>query len=273
MAKIYHYTTIDTLALIMLNKTIRFNRLDHVDDIEEAIYGSGPLGLKVCRYAFVSCWTRNKEENQDLWQKYANNGKGIRISLDEDMFETYQINEQFYAFFQDWHKIIGDCVFDLPLNQAKLYDVKYVEDNKERIKQAVTQEGRYININHNEIGLYKRKDDWEQQGESRFKLFALPSNQEASENINSNDVNKIFSAEDTFTTLLISNHKVKLDYVDMPLKKGVLDSIQVTMGPETTKEDKAKVHRILFPYPFTRIFSKRRIVNSCLKVNKHMITN
>lgn len=175
MAKIYHYTTIDTLALIMLNKTIRFNRLDHVDDTEETIYGSGPFGLKVCRYAFVSCWTRNQEENQDLWQKYANNGKGIRISLDEDMFETYQINEHFNAFFKDWFKIIGDCAFALPLNQAQLYDVKYVEDNEERIKQAVTQEGNYTNINHNEIGIYKRKDDWEQQGESRFKLFALPS--------------------------------------------------------------------------------------------------
>ena len=265
MAKIYHYTTIDILALIMLNKTIRFNRLDHVDDIEEAIYGSGPLDLKICKYAFVSCWTRNHEENQDLWQKYANNGKGIRISLDEDMFVTYKINDHYNAFFQDWHKIIGDCVFDLPLNQAKLYDVKYVEDNKERIKQAVTQEGRYMNFNHNEIGIYKRKDDWEQQGESRFKLFALPSNQEASENINSKDVNKMFSAEDTFTTLLMSNHEVNLEYVDMPLKKRVLNSIQVTMGLETTKEDKEKVLKLLYPCPFQRFFSKRKVNNSCMK--------
>lgn len=265
MAKIYHYTTIDTLALIMLNKTIRFNRLDHVDDIEEAIYGSGPLGLKVCRYAFVSCWTRNQEENQDLWQKYANNGKGIRISLDEDMFETHQINKHYNAFFKDWFKIIGDCAFALLLNQAKLYDVKYVEDNKERIEQAVKQEGQYININHNEIGIYKRKDDWEQQGESRFKLFALPSNYNASENINSKDVNKAFNAIDIFNALLMSNHKVKLDYVDMPLKKHALDDIEVMMGPQTKIEDMLKVRKILYPCWINRLFSKRIIVDSCLK--------
>lgn len=36
MAKIYHYTSIENLALILKNKSIRFNRLDHVDDKEEA---------------------------------------------------------------------------------------------------------------------------------------------------------------------------------------------------------------------------------------------
>ena len=33
--RIYHYTNIETLALILKNRTIRFNRLDHVDDLEE----------------------------------------------------------------------------------------------------------------------------------------------------------------------------------------------------------------------------------------------
>lgn len=269
MAKIYHYTTIDTLALIMQNKTIRFNRLDHVDDIEESIYGSGPLGLKVCRYAFVSCWTRNQEENQDLWQKYANNGKGIRISLDEDMFETHHINKYYKAFFKEWFKIIGDCAFTLPLNQAILYDVKYVEDNKERIQKAVKQEGYFSNINHNEVGIYKRKDDWEQQGESRFKLFALPSNHEASEHIKSKDVIMIFNAFDIFNALLMSNHKVKLDYVDMPLKKRALDDIEVMMGPRTTSEDKLKVRQILYTSWKKRLFSRRKIVDSCIKLPKN----
>ncbi len=32
---IHHYTNIENLALILKNKTIRFNRLDKVDDLEE----------------------------------------------------------------------------------------------------------------------------------------------------------------------------------------------------------------------------------------------
>ncbi len=35
--KVYHYTSIETLALILKNKSIRFNRLDCVDDLEESI--------------------------------------------------------------------------------------------------------------------------------------------------------------------------------------------------------------------------------------------
>lgn len=34
--RIYHYTSIETLALILDNQKIRFNRLDRVDDLEES---------------------------------------------------------------------------------------------------------------------------------------------------------------------------------------------------------------------------------------------
>ena len=40
---LYHYTSLDTLALILTNKTICFNTLLNVDDIEEA--ETSDLGL------------------------------------------------------------------------------------------------------------------------------------------------------------------------------------------------------------------------------------
>ena len=43
--KLYHYTTIDTLALILKNRTIRFNRLDKVDDLEEKVVSCGVLNI------------------------------------------------------------------------------------------------------------------------------------------------------------------------------------------------------------------------------------
>ena len=52
---LYHYTTIDTLALMLKNKTIRFNRLDKVDDVEEDAFSNG---VHLGRYIFVSCWTK-----------------------------------------------------------------------------------------------------------------------------------------------------------------------------------------------------------------------
>lgn len=50
---IYHYTTIESLALILRNKTLLFNRLDCVDDLEEGSVCSS--GIYVGRYVFVSC--------------------------------------------------------------------------------------------------------------------------------------------------------------------------------------------------------------------------
>ncbi len=39
--EIHHYTSIENLALILKNKTIRFTRLDKVDDSEEAATALG----------------------------------------------------------------------------------------------------------------------------------------------------------------------------------------------------------------------------------------
>lgn len=265
MAKIYHYTTIDTLALIMLNKTIRFNRLDRVDDKEESLYGSGPFDIKVSKNVFVSCWTKNPEENPDLWKRYTKGNKGVRIALNEDMFQTYQINEHFKSFFPDWVMIVGDCAFPLPLNEAKLYDVQYVENNEELIRNCANYENDYINIKTHELGIYKKKKDWEQQEECRFKLFAFPSTPDASNKIISQSVNDSIAAMDTMTSLLTRSHPIALEYFDMPLKKGALNSIEVTMGPNTTDDDKAKVRQIIYSCPFYRFFSNRRITDSSLK--------
>ena len=46
--RIYHYTNLESLALILKNKTIRFNRLDKVDDLEEGNVES--LGVKFSKY-------------------------------------------------------------------------------------------------------------------------------------------------------------------------------------------------------------------------------
>ena len=269
MAKIYHYTTIDTLALIMLNKTIRFNRLDLVDDKEEALYGSGPFDVKVSKNVFVSCWTKNPIENQDLWQRYTKGNRGVRIALDEEMFQTYQINDHFKSFFPEWFKVIEDCVFPLPVNEAKLYDVKYVDNNEELIRNSVKYENDYINFKIQELGIYKKKIEWEQQEECRFKLFAFPSTPMASNKINSHLVNDMINAMETFNSLLMMNHQIGLEHYDMPLKENVLDNIEVTMGPNTTYEDKAKVCRILYPCSISRLFSKRRVFDSKLKMKRN----
>ena len=88
MSKIYHYTSIDTLALILKNKTIKFNRLDNnLDDLVEGKITS--KGVRLGHYGFVSCWTEESAESIPLWKLYTNNGIGVRIALEKDMFKDY----------------------------------------------------------------------------------------------------------------------------------------------------------------------------------------
>ncbi len=73
---IYHYTTIENLALIFENNTLRLNSLAHVDDMEEGLVNTSK---NMSKHLYVSCWTKNKNENIALWNMYSKNMKGIRI--------------------------------------------------------------------------------------------------------------------------------------------------------------------------------------------------
>lgn len=73
MDYIHHYTNINTLALILKNKKIRFNRLDRVDDMSEA---KALRGYNLSQYLFVSCWTDSEEESIPQWHMYTNSMTG-----------------------------------------------------------------------------------------------------------------------------------------------------------------------------------------------------
>lgn len=59
MASIFHYTSVESLALILDSGNFRFSRLDTVDDVEEA---QSILTINWGKFFFVSCWTRIEEE-------------------------------------------------------------------------------------------------------------------------------------------------------------------------------------------------------------------
>lgn len=102
--QIYHYTTIETLALILKNHTIRFSRLDKVDDIEESELMSGPTRVRLGNYIFASCWTRCEEESIAQWKIYAGYD-GVRITMSEDdIFQTYDITPEFPNSMQSYFK-------------------------------------------------------------------------------------------------------------------------------------------------------------------------
>lgn len=75
-ARIHHFTSIETLALILANRTLRLNRLDRVEDLFDGV--TDVDGSQ--RMAYASCWTEDSDSHA-MWKLYSQL-RGVRISID-----------------------------------------------------------------------------------------------------------------------------------------------------------------------------------------------
>jgi len=92
--KIHHYTSIDTLKLILQHRTIRFNRSDLVDDTDEIELMIN--GTAFAKYLLISCWSTEKQESIPQWGLYSGKCKGVRITLDSNHIIDCHGNELKY---------------------------------------------------------------------------------------------------------------------------------------------------------------------------------
>ena len=86
-ARLYHYTTLESLALILKNRTIRLMPIEGMDDLQESRTADVPnLG----RFIFASSWTDDATESIPMWNMYASLGAGVRICLPTMPFRRYR---------------------------------------------------------------------------------------------------------------------------------------------------------------------------------------
>lgn len=126
---LYHYTSIEILLLILKNKTLAFNSLQNVDDIEEAKSEDIENIGKMC---YVSCWTYDKGESIPMWNMYTNM-HGVRIKLKEFPFKKYQYEEGEYQLkkcesYINFKKLYEENKANISYDSPKLYNVEYTND-------------------------------------------------------------------------------------------------------------------------------------------------
>lgn len=193
---LYHYTSIEALALILKNKTIRFSRLDLVDDPEEG--GTADYG-DLSRFYFVSCWTDEEKESIPMWKMYSNDLKGVRIKLPTFVFKKYKREIREITYNKDGTEIKGQPKTSYSYIEPKilsrndvtspetpediLVKVQYTDNDSlicpSAISKLITinEEGNAsdfkLDINLKVAGKHKR-EFWEFQKEYRYILFASP---------------------------------------------------------------------------------------------------
>lgn len=278
---IHHYTDINTLSLILKFKTIRFNRLDRVDDISE---GNSFKVLKLTQFFFVSCWTTDENESIPQWNMYTKDMAGIRITFPKKLFHylplsvplKYKTNQRdeiispipFEKIFTNTHMILPNF-FDEKHFARK---VEYFDDIEERKNNSINfnedSKGKFEVQIHDPTGIAAMKSpDWSFQKEFRFVLFIFPSlplppngpfSKEFAECMPSFIAQKLYNGEGP-----------QIEYFDVDINPEVLDKIIITTGPFCTDGDLIIVESLLSKYALGDSIRKSKFVGTIRKPKRY----
>jgi hypothetical protein len=273
---LYHYTSIETLAMILENQTLRFNNLTLMDDQQEQYTQHD--STRLAEKTFVNCWINKSEESIPLWAMYGENMQGVRIQLPAYPFKEIdiKINEEdkhylpadadivdgristYHAFTekneeQDYilkylpsHFKVDGFYIDYTNEPEKLFPEVYKEEQREeKIYDQHKGHGvktiKEIKWKTDLIGSAKAKD-WEFQQEFRYKLF-VPWTLEERKNVDRNPEQKV--NESTNLTKTLGSQGIIANYFDIDLRSEALRQIHVTAGPRSSQAQKKMIKLLL----------------------------
>lgn len=246
---LYHYTTIENLALILKNKTIRFNKLTNTDDLEES--KTSDIG-NAGQYIFVSCWTDKKAENIPLWHMYSNKLSGVRIGLPFLPFKEYDSEVETLIKSPKVKTYIPDS-----LNKNQKYMINASFNNsttKENIKVLYTDDEQLIlpeiskienttkKIKFGLVGKYKRSC-WRFQKEYRYRLWVLPIGHEEIM-LNHLDSDKF----DSGFKRIINQVKLDFDFIDLFIDQENFSKMEIVLGPGVTESQRTLIDCLVATY-------------------------
>lgn len=229
---LYQYTRIETLALILKNKSIKFNSLQNVDDLEE----KEAQDIKdFGKYAFVSCWTDDEKENIALWQMYTENMKGVRIKLPYNCLidDCLNIKKQLVHAGDNIGLIIADPFTDESLEPCK---IKYTDDEAELFPRVWKPgENKEYPLVLNGLGK-KKSNQWNFQNEFRYIIYTQLNNW-----LNEGEEIEV-------------GRKRLREFNDIPegIYVGISDDafrdMEIILGPRTSEADKIIVEALVDKY-------------------------
>ena len=234
---LYHYTSIDTLEAILKTRSLKFTRLDKVNDPEEA----NALDIeKAASLVFVSCWSAQARESIMMWKMYGGNARGVRIAMPHNpflgrdrpkVFEKGGAQQIISARLEitrsnGGEKMTTSCIS----GPNKIY---YTDDPKFREVKCLEEEMGEITLQLHDLGMVKNSY-WAQEEEWRYKVLATM--QEA----------KIFAKPELDSLgLNLSKSPVKQNSLFVPIDKSTFGEIEVVLGPLATSDDECRVRGIL----------------------------
>ncbi len=243
---LFHYTSIANLCLILKNKSIRFQRLDKVNDPEEAKIESFPDARY---FIYVSCWTNelNNEESIPLWNMYSTDMKGVRIRLPINMFkgrrQPEKMTTSYPIIYAETPITVNRGKGCYPCHIVGPVEVEY-RDNPLLTESCFELNKETVKVDLLPIGHSKHKH-WFFEKEWRYKIIGMPFEG----NWNSTDYEYFFEVP-------------KNDYIDVQLDESVISEMIIQMGPKASLPECIMVDLLVKEYA-----RGARVCDSSVKIN------
>jgi hypothetical protein len=237
---LYHYTSIEALALILANRTLRFSRLDSVNDPEEASASDLPNAATL---VFASCWTAQERESLAMWRMYTPNMQGVRIALPNNPF----VGRSKVTIFNKGgaRQLIDSKLTITRENQGmgiatravtgpnKIY---YTDDPKYRNGSCLINEGDRWAVQLHDLGMFKN-NYWAFEEEWRYKVLATFSEAIL-------DQPSLMS----HPALDLERYPVQQRAIFVPLDAECLQMMDVLLGPCVTPGQEILIEALLSQY-------------------------
>lgn len=264
MDTLFHYTNIESLALILKNRTIRFNSLDNMDDLQENmtkdVQNAG-------QFIYVSCWTDKAKENIALWKQYTAHDSGVRIELPKHPFKKYDstkyievikrntnlkvISNDKLVTVIDYDDMINKNYSTFTMTEIDLFSIEYTENQDKLIPRIVEKSKEEIEIFMNRIG--KCKDEaWYYQNEWRYKIQFVPIN--LLEGIRNNQEKFV----EVYNKIVNGSAVQPFKYYDFVIDDNAFEQMKITLSPTITAGNEELIKCFVERYnPKAEIFDSK----------------
>lgn len=238
---LYHYTSIETLALILKNRTIRFNNLLNVDDPDEA--ETSDLG-KAGKYCLVSCWTDNKEDVIPMWNMYTSDMRGVRIKMRKNPFKQYTYKKGELHFTKTVKSYIDyyseyACDFSIAPSCPILEKIEYTEDETLLKPEVIFKKEGKTGVFLGDLGRCKRKY-WEFQQEYRYIIRTAAWGTKEWESVQTPEDNiKLYNR------ILDRNNNCYCNEIFLVLEEDAFEDMEILLAPKTSEQEKIIVEALL----------------------------
>lgn len=254
---LYHYTSIDVLALILKNHTIRLNPLNKLDDLQEQKTADVEnLG----KFVFVSSWTSDEEESIPMWKMYTNPLSGVRIKMHKNpfamkgtllkdiiaktgMMAANKSNQsEMVKTFLDLSELMSKGYYSPQAWGGEiLKEIQYTDDQSLLEPKVSEITDTNIKIDIGKLGIYKSKY-WAFQKEWRYIMSFVPLDFKGGPEGISQSINL------TAQKLLFGIENPPFTYYDLTIDSEFYRKMEITCSPKITDGNRVILYDLVEKY-------------------------